>query len=687
MNIISGDILNHNAELWLSEDYIRRATTVDADYLRVAKSRAKKSSTDTASWRHDNIQEKCYFRYTCVPAKYRAELPNQEQLLSNAVKPHDEVCDLVTDAQWNSFKQFLPQYANYTFAKSKTLAQSAAIIHEAKNYVEVKGLSYSKSAFFERLSRELELQQIKYLPKSWRNLRDKVKAYAQGEPITNLVSPKNEGNANTAKFINNDLINGWIIELADSQRNYSAAFIYRKIRLMSEQSGLDNHPSERWVSDYLAKPETKFLIANRYGHDSRFNQVYRGYTPTQSAIFAGDCWQIDGTRVNIIDHRASWTNKDGKRVSGQKFLYIIAVRDVMSGHILGWEYCYEESAHAVINAIAMAVRNTGYLPYELIYDRFPGHNSESWAWVEANMQREGVKMTMTHKAEGKANIERWWGTLQTVFMMESDLYYGEGVKSSRRYAHRAKEYVTEMRSWATKNGFDFDDACRESDKFIDNYVNRPYSDYSRKFSHIDQSPAQLHTESDKPNTYAVTEQLYCYMFGLRKWVSIRKYMIETQIEGATYYYGIDDCEVVEKYTSVKLLNCFDYEDLGRVHLYDGEKYLGTFAEIKPAQRFGPDKDMRAVGKTKAINEKMTKHRTERLMDIQNRKSDAVETRPATSQTESEEPVEITPELGMFQGGKLKKPVYEAAETAFLREEWGASEDDEEEIIISTKDQY
>jgi hypothetical protein len=675
MNITAGDILSYNSGLWIAQDFILRNTSVDNAYLRVAKVRANKSTSEKAAWKHETLQSKCYFSYSNLPQQCCAQLPDINTLQGYATRPSNDIEDLVKEAVWNGYKLFLSTYAAFPFKKSQALAQSAAIIHEAKNYIEIKGISFSKSIFFEQLAREIELQGIKYLPKSWRNLRDKVRAYAAGEDIKTIIRPKNEGNANAAGFKNNDLIKGWLIELADTQRNYSSAFIYRKIRLLCEQSNIEKYPSIRWVSDFMAKPETKYLISSRYGANSRFNQNYRGYTPTQTALYAGDCWQIDGTRVNIIDHRGTWKDKDDKKKTGQKFLYIIAVRDVMSGMPLGWEYCYEESAQAVINALAMAVRNAGCVPYELVYDRFPGHNTMEWAWIENNMRSMGTMMTITHKAEGKANIERWWGTLQSVFMSESDLYYGEGVKSSRRSAHRSKEYVTSMRQWALKNGFNFDDAVRETDKILNAYINTPYKDYSRKFANIDKSPLQLYNESDKPHTKEISEPVFCYLFGLQKHVSIRNYMIQTQIENADYYYGIDDCDLVEKYTGVKLLNCFDYEDLSRVHLFDGNTYLGTFFSITPAQRFGPAKDMRAVGKAKKLAADNEQNRQKKLKDIAAKKEVALQ-----------EPDEefITSEVGLLQGGRIKKPHYEAAETAYLREQWEA---DESEIKVKVRNLY
>jgi hypothetical protein len=678
MNIATGDILNYNSMICLNCDFLIRNTDINANYLRVAKSRAKQAGSKNAAWKFVQIQNKDYFVYDNIPGRYREQLPEINTLATYAIQPKNEVETLINRSLIDGFKTFQSLYSTFGKNKALALAQSAAIIHESKNHIEIKGLSYSKSDFFEQLADEISLQGLKYLPKSWRNLRDKIRLYADGIPLQKIVTPKNEGNGNAAVFLSNDLIVGWLIELAHSQKNYPAAFIFRKLRLMCSQSGIEKYPSVRWVSDFMARPKTKYLIKERYGDGSRHNQQYRAYTPTQTAVYAGDAWQIDGTRVNIIDHKASVTDKDGKRKGVNKFLYIVAVRDVMSGLPLGWEYCYEENVQAVIGALAMAVRNAGYLPYELIYDRFPGHNTSEWAFIEYELHRAGTITTVAHKAEGKAHMERWFGTLQSVFMTESDLYYGEGVRSSRRYAHRSKEYVARMHQWVSKHNFKFDDAVRETNEFLEKYIHTPYSSYSRKYQEIDRSPLQLHDESDKPHTYPVPEPQYCYLFGIRREVSIRNNMIQTQIEGVTHYYGIDDCNLTEQYTGEQLTNCFDHEDLSRVHLFAGEHYLGTFDEFTPAQRFGPEKNMRAVGKMKKIAADNEAHRTRRLLEIDARKR-AAEARMAPD-TEADE---TTSEVGILLAGRLKKHACEAAETVWLNELWEV----EEELEINTRERY
>ncbi len=661
----SKSIINHKESIWVSQDYLRSNTDVDYGYLRVAKCRAKDKK---ATWRNTMIDNVSYFDINCLPKKYRVQIPDTETLRTYSEKPKNDIEDIMDIALQNRFKVFLKHYSSHSYRKNKALATAAAIIDEANTYVEVNDISFSKSSFFKSLAEEIKLQEIQYLPVTWRNIRDKIQDYANGGTITDIINVKNIGNTNRAEFKDNAFITDNLIALAGSEKNYSSAYIYRKLRFICQQNDIDRYPSERWVSTTIAQPDIQYLISQRYGKNTRFNAHYRAYTPGKSALFAGDAWEIDGTRVNIIDHRATVTVK-GKRVTKQKFLYIVAVRDVMSGNPLGWEYCYEESAQAIIGALAMAVRNAGYLPYEFVYDRFPGHNTDEWKWIEQQMTNKGVQMTVTHKAEGKAHIERWFGTLQSIFMMDHDLYYGEGIRSTHKHAHRSKEYIADMRKWAAKNHFNFDDACHETDEILHRYMHTKLSDYSRKYKHIDQTPAQLHEQSDKPNVIKISHPQYCNMFGLRKEVSIRNYMIQTQINNATYYYGIDDVNVVEKYTGVKLWNCFDYEDLSEVHLFNDNTYLGTFSEITPAQRYGPDKDMRAVGITKKLHQDNEAYREEKLHKM------------LSEETYNEAPGDVSAEVGILQGGNIAKRLYEQAETAFLREQW---DDEDEDVIINTK---
>ena len=677
MVVAQGDILMIEKQLWIMQGVLVDNSLVGEVNLRTNCRHEFKKSLPAgkhtgalmpetgAYWRYGKINSEYIYCYTNLPDNIKAKLPSYVELLSKAVRPFNPVENLIEKAVLGDYKVFIHKYTDLDKNNDIEAAKAAAIVHNAKEFVENHGISYNKSEFFTQLAGELKSLGIKYMPKTWRNLRDKIRDYSP-ESVTNIVKSKNLGNKNKV-LKHADILHAWLVELQESGKNYSYAGMHRKMNLLCEQNEL-HAPCLRWVSGKASSAKMQYLTSGRYG-DSRFGQNYRHYTPSKSAVYAGDCWQIDGTRVNIIDHTAI-VMKDGKRMRSQKYLYIVAVRDVMSGLPLGWEYCYDEDANAVINALSMAVRNAGYLPYELVHDRFPGHNTQQWDWVSDNLVRMGVKVTVSHDPNVKGNIERWFGTLQDVFMSESDLYYGHGIKSSRRWAHRTKEYIAQMREWAKKSGFSFDDACRETDKILDAYCHTKYSSYSRKFAKIQQTPAQLHEQSDKPHTITLQEHEYLYIFGLLKQLSVRNYMLETQIDNAKYYYGIDDISIAENYTGVKLNCAFDYEDYSRVHLFDGVRYLGTFNMFNQAQRFGPDKDMRAVGIMNQIKEEHQKNKAQKLAELKAAIRELEEVDEDTGEVS---------EVALLQGGRLPKSVYEAAETAYLKQQFD-DEDEEEDLV-------
>ena len=164
MNIHAGDIISYNSKMLVSKHFLLNNTDVKEPYLRVAKSRAK--GIDSRSWAHELIQENCFFIYEHIPGRYREQLPEPETLRSYAVRPVNEITSLVDECMSNGYKLFLSTYNTFTGDRQKALCQSASIIHDAKNFVEINALSWSKSAFFERLADEIALQEVKYLPKS-----------------------------------------------------------------------------------------------------------------------------------------------------------------------------------------------------------------------------------------------------------------------------------------------------------------------------------------------------------------------------------------------------------------------------------------------------------------------------------------------------------------------------------------
>jgi hypothetical protein len=546
-------------------------------------------------------------------------------------------------------KSVTTEYRRHLKDRTEGEAKATSVLCSCYDLMQKHGIKWTDEQFFDNILEAISVFGVKYLPKTQRHFKQKLKMYADGYPLDRLVYAKNKGNQN-ASLVNrtgNEELESVVLELAESQQNYSAATISR---LLSQyKPPFARCPSMRWVQHYLAKPSTKFLIQERYGKNSYQNRQYKEMVLGQRAENAGDCWMIDGSRVNIVDHR----DPEGK----SRFLYVIIVYDSMSGAILGRHYCYKETSEAFISAVNIAAKETGYLPYELRYDRFPGHNHKDWLNFEHKLQKMGVKTMITSDADMKAGAERVFGTVQTVVMQQTDLYYGEGIKSRRSSGHRNLDYVAKIRKNVNSYGFDFNAAVEYAERIYDIYNNLPLSSYSRKYKHINLSADELHETSAKTNVIKYAEHQFAYLFGLKRTTSVRNQMLITSINSTEYIYGIDDVEVIEKYTGRKLDNYINLENTEEIHSYTGDQYLGTWSRIERVQLFGPNPQMKSVGIMNKINKETQEHRQKLLVEKKQPKPKKIK--------ESKEEIPDYDEVNILLGGKVPKEIHNQAEEDYL----------------------
>lgn len=611
---------------WVSEEYLlKKCTELSEDYLRTkARYRYAKNVPVThhddimpdsgQSWRFAKLENTWYYDYDRIPdiepIYYRSQLPAKEEML----KPeHNYENQAITSlykkiktAVESGYKGFMSDYAGHS--QLLMLARSAAVLDVVVKHIEDELINTKSCVFWKELSSLIAHFDIGYLPKNYRRIQDKATRILQGEHITEVVSVPRANNNNALKYEDSELIS-WLIQMRGMGTNYTNSFIIRKIHLLCAMSG-KNAPSTSWFNNYLATNEVKWITSlGRHGSRSKHGYLYKGYVPMKNALFAGDCWQADGTRVNFVPH----TNHEGE----EKSLYMICIRDVHSGDVLGVHFDIKENRWGYINALKMAVNNTGYLPYELVIDRFPGHNTEEWKSIETKIESYGTKISKAHTATGKAKLERWFGTLQVVFMQSSKYYYGEGVKSRRLYAHRSAEYLNKTKKEASAQIWDFDAAWHEAMDIIEAYRSTPYSTYSKKFASIDLSPKELHLDSQKPHTHNIDILTQVNLFGLEKEVQIKANgLITTEIMKVPYIYVIDDLEVIAKHRNV-ILN-YDLDDLGKVYIYSRDKqcFLCEANEQREILLHGPSADYKSLAKVKQRMAKVEKYRkdlTEKLI--------------------------------------------------------------------------
>ncbi len=654
-------------EIWIKVDFlIQLLPTLSYSYLIKKAFPAYRKSVQPCfrnksilpatgkSWRCAKINGKLYVEYDSVadkaPTHYLSSLPSRKEFIelkNNAIQQQSiNPLEELIKAFLNDYQINLPHYGDCTKQQQTALAKAASFLQACCQYMAANGIESTNTSYFKQANQLLQTFDIKYLPKNYRGFRELLlEACKTTSPITALVKLPRKGNANAAQHIHDEEVASWILNMRFEGKNFTNAHIIRKVKWLCTISDKPV-PSDRWIGMQMETANNKFLTAaGRYGMKGKHGQSQRAYTPFANALFAGDCWQVDGSRVNILNFKQKVTINDeatGKerKIDKETFISVVAVRDVHSGDILGHSFNLAENRWTYMQALQMAVETAGYLPYEIVFDRFPGHNTPEFISFAEDLRNRGVKITFTHSAEGKAKIERWFGTLQTVFMSDSNYYYGEGIQSMNKYAHRSKEYLKKLRKQANEQGWNWEAACDEANKIIEAYRHTKYSYYSRKFKAIEQTPAQLHQSSEKPNVRLIEPEQYAYLFGIKRKAKIANMgLIDFEVNGVMFNYRCANYDIVREHEYVLISYLLD--DMSSINIYELtdrpiRRHLGVAEEIPAIVPHGTEA-FKGYGKQQAI--------IKQLQDFQNQE---LEYRMAVG----------FDSMGLLEQGGVNKNIYE-----------------------------
>ena len=636
MNFRQGDIITRNTgdkqTVWVSQRLIIDVCGISDSHFRKNRTKYKESVQkcyhhhnilpDTGkSWRWAKMDAGFYYDLARIsnkaPQNYRAYFGDSSAL----VKSYE---DFINNTQTSDFEDMFKRHLNRVFrtylefyndaneVQRPALAKACAVIDFILEHKD--NYPGTKSKIYKDLEVVLKKMDLQYIPHHHLRLKEKIDELFATESlaIPDIIKLPRTGNTNSMVFDDQELVS-WAMQLRNMPKNYSNDYIIRKITDMCELVG-KRTPSRRWYGQNIFEQNgTKFLTAKRYG-SSRKSHIHKSYIPFANALFAGDCWEMDATRVNIVSHEVEVVNEEtGKKTKADKFLMVVAIRDVHSGDILGYSFSHSENHLVYADAMKMAVQKTGYLPYEIVTDRFPGHNTPQMEDLLARMEALGVHIEFAHDANRKAGVERFFRTLQQITMPDSDYFYGDGIQSRSLSAFRSPEYIAQIKKEAKKAGFDLYKAVEESTNIIESFRDTLYSKYSRKHSKLNRSPRELHNDSEKPHVLEVSEATVSMLFGLKKQTQIKNNgQIVTEILGVKMNYFISPTyyDVIKNYHTESVVMTYDIEDLSVVFLWTQHgqllKSLCEAEYFEPAQKFGPNKVMQQVGvakaREKAINE-------------------------------------------------------------------------------------
>jgi hypothetical protein len=629
-----------DGEIWLTVDDLTDAgVNADTIYFGI--------KTNSPRWQaipDPEDRRRRLVRYATLADKYQEQvkaalcggLEPEEWLVmqaeqakaADALGTRDSLLDKVEDICTDGYKKYLHLYRGVTTRQQRCLSRAAGIVDVAGRWYQAQGLPWRSYEPVNEIAAWVsahldEFFPLKYCPTNPTRLKEKIVAHwVDGQPLEAVITMPRSGNDNRATKKKETWWQAVAIHLKQTGRLQNDRAVYRKIRQVAAIDGKEC-PSESTIGNFLR--ETRSLTADRqYDLNNKGRQRHRSSMPLARPMFADDCWEMDGTRVQIAAHKTG----DGQL----KSLYIVAVRDVYSGAYLGYWYGYAESENAYRSALKMAVDITGRLPHELRYDQFPGSTSAGWKYLAGEkdkhgntisvgeLERQGVTLTKTSSAVGKAHAERAFYTLQQVFESEHRGYVGQGIKSGTMNARPTETYIARTWKKMLNEGWDFDTAWMDHAEIIAAYNHTLYSEYSKKYANLDQSPWQLY-ENGESSGRAVGMLEVSELFWNARREGIRNNRIEFIDRGTRYRYDIqaEDYELIYTYQkpNIKLIVRHDPWDFSTVMVFnEAGEFLAQIREQKDIQLMGKNPDWKAAAEWKQNAAAIEERKKAKLADYE-----------------------------------------------------------------------
>lgn len=617
-----------DTEIWLDMQEVETGCNLSYGSLKVMISR---NSSNWQAIKDPEDQRRTLIRYKTLAAKYRRLL---KEFYWSGLEPQ-EFIKQKPDCQSSLFSYVQEAYENYqTYLRfyssesgaderktrkiQKYLAKAASCMAAIHVYYCHHNLSVKNRKPLIELSEILKKQKktlfpspYGYMKTSVRHLQEALKLMDEGTPPDEIITRPRVGNENRMGK-DHGFIKGAVARLLTTGKNPTIAEVARKIQYAATLEGFQK-PSESTIRSYVAEMQS-IIALERFGDSAKAAHRYRSSIKLARAMYAGDCWEMDGTRVQLQPFKNENTSSLGA------YLYIVAVRDVYSGAFLGWSFSINESGQLYTDALKMAVSLEGYLPYELRYDRFPGHNSDNIERLFDGLKDKGVKLTKTSSATGKAHVERGFGTLQQVFESDRKEWVGQGIKSSRDYARPTPEYLQKVNKQLRAENFDFDAAWQLENEVLMTYNHCPLNIYSKKFKDIDQSPLQLlSSETERPNIIQIENYDIAELFWPTRQIKIRNFQINTEVNRTQYTYSLTDeryYHLVRRLDSVLLR--FEPSDMSEVMLFHPMTgaFLDTVQQFEAIQLYGPDAQYDRLAEEKAKVKALRSRMKEEVQEIQ-----------------------------------------------------------------------
>lgn len=532
-----------------------------------------------------------WIKYNSIPAATRLgkEMPSEERLMSsldteNVSINTRRIHQILYHAYNEGFQGFKKHYIAvfHDLEEVEDYARTHAVFHAC---ADLKRFEILVKDIYEVYK---EFNDLRFPGKSLKSFYNKLSDFEQRGAETFIHASLNS--IKSASKLRQEHYNK-IAELFCDSRLLSGRQITEQLNYWAIKNGF-KQVSISTVQRVIADP----LFQNKHrpirNGDEWVENHFQPFRFRNNPKFNGEVWQIDGSRLNI-----PYYDKTNKKPS---FLHLFVVMDVHSRKIVGHSLADSENAEMVIEALKMAVNNTGYLPKQILKDNGACFKKKNLKELLIRMQslRTEVRSHKPSLARDKGHVERFFGTFQTNVLKLHGGYIGEGIKSKRKEARPHRDKLLE--NFKPGN-------LRTRDELV-KLVPDLIEEYNEFKSLKDNRSPRLRFElaNNHSEIHHVSDMDFRLLFWERKIKLVKNSMIvltEGSHRRAKYQYIFEDEYLKQRFNLDEVIVCYSRENRGEVSIYNlKEDWVCNLHRSKPVNQIQP---VKTSNKAEKVVQKVT----------------------------------------------------------------------------------
>lgn len=561
-------------DVWVSYDYLLSKNVPKGTIQNGISSFRKKGN---GKWKHllDQKNQKTYFDLHSIPrqTKQRYKLDSVEDIVGvygvDIFKDEDDlrlfekkqfliqVFSIVAKNKWNLYTSFYSQYYP-NFKLINLLGSTHAVI---KEIIMLSDDDYPMKLIFEAYRDVPVTTQLYFRTTSYQSFCRKInqcKMLSIEDVLPHKALNKASNNLKLTEYWCNRMIT-----LYSNKSKMSKSMVQKEVNEERLDKGL-SPLTYSTVNSFLNQPMIKNVtLESRHGR-RRFRNELNPYLSMVSEA-SNEIWEIDGARIPFCCE-----------ISGQpEFLDVVIIIDVLSKRILGHSLGRNENSEMIKNAVQNAIRNSEYIPCEIVHDKHTPFFSKEILFLKEKMALLGINWRSTNadSPNEKGTVERVFSTLNTTHFRKLYGYTGEGIKSKREFSLPSQEAIIEYRK--KENLYSLNQ--------ISILLEETFIEYNNESVNGRPSPVSIYKQSVSSVTKFVQKKIqpedYAYLFFEENLYKIRRSMITFNRDEKRLNYTLP-VKWRNKLNGTKVRVYYDSNNYKNIHLFSSRKEKEFYCSLE-----------------------------------------------------------------------------------------------------------